>query len=146
DYDLVAEKGIVLGGKGYGSPWLFQGGSWEKNKDYYVGRHASFTSCELIDPHYHIRSSRVHLIPERQFWAWNNVFYLDNKPIFYSPFVYKSLGPRRVVVLVEPGNDEVKGGFAKTTTTLRFTDKIYDKLLVDYYSNSGTGFGNEFNY
>src|SRR5262245_26400034 len=43
DYDLKLERGVVLGGKGYGSPWLFQGSSWEKNKDYYIGRNASFT-------------------------------------------------------------------------------------------------------
>ncbi len=146
DYDLEQEKGVVLGGKAYGSPWLFQGASWEKNKDYYIGRNASFTSCDLIDPHYHIRSSRVHLIPDRYFWAWNNVFYLDTHPIFYTPFLYKSLGPRRVVFQVEPGNDTVKGAFVKTTTTLRFTDDVYDKVLLDHYTTSGTGYGNELNY
>ena len=88
DYDLELEKGMVVGGKGYGSPWFFQGASWEKYQDYYVGRNASFTSCDLIDPHYHIRSSRVHLIPDELFWAWYNVFYLDTHPIFYSPFLY----------------------------------------------------------
>ncbi len=146
DYDLEQEKGLILGAKAYGSPWLFQGASWEKNKDYYIGRHASFTSCDLIDPHYHIRSSRVHLIPDRLFWAWNNVFYVDKHPIFYTPFLYKALGPRRIVFQVEPGNDSVKGAFAKTTTTMRFTNTVYDKVFVDYYSTSGIGYGNEFNY
>ena len=146
DYDLALQKGIVLGGKGYASPWLFQGASWEKNKDYYIGRNASFTSCDLIDPHYHIRSSRVHLIPDRFFWAWNNVFYLDDKPVFYSPFMYKSLGPRTVVFQVQPGNDTVKGAFAKTTTTLRLTDDVYDRVYLDHYNISGTGYGNEFDY
>src|SRR5258706_621609 len=146
DYDLEQERGIVLGGKGYGSPWLFQGASWEKNKDYYVGRNASFTSCDLIDPHYHIRSSLIHLIPDRLFWAWNNVFYLDTHPIFYSPFLYKALGPRRVVFQIEPGNDTVKGAFAKTTTTFRFTNDVYDKVFIDHYTTSGTGYGNEFDY
>ena len=146
DYNLELQKGVVLGGKAYGSPWLFQGTSWEKNQDYYIGRNASFTSCDLIDPHYHIRSSRVHLIPDQYFWAWNNVFYLDTHPVFYTPFLYKSLGPRRVVFQVEPGNDTVKGAFAKTTTTLRFTDNVYDRLLIDEYTISGTGYGNEFDY
>jgi len=26
------------------------------------------------------------------------------------------------------------------------TDNVYDKVLVDYYSTSGTGYGNEFDY
>src|SRR5437879_46342 len=146
DYDLEMEKGTVLGGKGYGSPWFFQGASWEKNQDYYIARNASFTSCDLIDPHYHIRSSRVHLVPDRFFWAWNNIFYVDTHPFFYSPFIYKNLAQRCLIVQVEPGNDTVKGAFAKTTTTLRFTDNVYDKVFIDHYTTSGTGYGDEFDY
>ena len=146
DYDLVTEKGVVLGGKGLSSSWFFQGASWEKNADYYIGRNASFTSCDLIDPHYHIRSARVHLIPDKLFWAWSNVFYLDTHPIFYSPFLYHNLGDRTVEFQVQPGVDTVKGTFAKTTTTFRIRPNVYDRFLVDHYSVSGTGYGNEFNY
>ncbi len=145
-YDLTLQKGEMTDGKGYGSPWYFQGARWEKNLDYYLGRQASFTSCDLIDPHYHVRSSRVHLIPDRFFWAWDNRFYIDETPIFYSPFMYKSFEPKRVVFQVEPGHDTVKGSFARTTTTVRIRDGIYDKVLLDFYTVSGTGFGNEFNY
>jgi lipopolysaccharide export system protein LptA len=146
DYDLVQEKGIVLGGKGTSSSWFFQGASWEKNEDYYIGRNASFTSCDLIDPHYHIRTSRVHLIPDRLFWSWNNVFYVDDKPVFYTPFMYKYLDKERVVFQVQPGNDSTNGTFAKTTTTMRFTDNVYDKFFWDYYTQAGSGFGNELDF
>jgi len=146
DYDLAAEKGVVFGGKGFSSTWFFQGASWEKNEDYYIGRNASFTSCDLIDPHYHIRSARVHLIPDKLFWAWGNVFYLDTHPVFYSPFLYHNLGDRTVEFQAQPGDDTVKGAFAKTTTTLRIRPNVYDRFLIDYYSVSGTGYGNEFDY
>ncbi len=146
DYDMAKESIAVDGGRGFGSPWYFQGANWEKRLDYLVGKRMSFTTCDLIDPHYHIRASRVKLIPDKIFWAWNNVFYDDTYPVFYTPFLYKSFGPRRVVVQVQPGHDSVKGSIAKTVTTLRLFPNAYDKVLVDYYSNSGTGFGNEFNY
>lgn len=146
DYDLLAEKGVLLGAEGYGSPWLFQGASWEKEKDYFIGRQASFASCELIDPHYHLRSSRVHLVPDRLFWAWNNIAYADKTPVFYSPFIYKYLDKRRIVFQVQPGNDNVNGVFVKITTTLRFADRVYDRLLWDRYQIAGSGFGNEFHY
>jgi lipopolysaccharide export system protein LptA len=146
DYDLDLQKGIVLGGKGTSSSWFFQGTSWEKNEDYYIGRNASFTSCDLIDPHYHIRSSRVHLIPDRLFWAWNNVFYSDDHAVFYTPFMYKYLDKQYVTFQVQPGNDSLNGAFAKTTTTLRFNDHFYDKWYLDYYTDAGSGFGNELNF
>ncbi len=146
NYDLELQKGDVQGGKGFGSPWYFQGAQWEKNLDYMLGRQTSFTTCDLIDPHYHIRASRVHLIPDKIFWAWNNTFYTDDMPMFYSPFMYKYLGNRRVVFQANPGHDSVKGSFARTVTTIRFTDRVYDKVLLDLYTISGTGVGNEFNY
>lgn len=145
-YDLVQENATVEGGKGFGSPWYFQGESWEKKLDFLIGKQTSFTSCDLIDPHYHIRSSRVHLIPDQFFWAWNNVFYEDEIPAFYSPFLYKSFGPRRIVFQVQPGQDSVKGSFARTTTTIRLIPGMYDKVLIDHYTTAGTGFGNEFDY
>lgn len=146
DYDLVAQRGTMREAKGYGSPWLFQGVSWEKIEDYYVGRQAAFTSCELMDPHYFLRSSRVHLVPDQVFWAWDNRFFVHKVPAMYSPFLYKWLGPRRVVFQVEPGHDQVNGAFARTKTTVRFTKDIYSRLLVDHYTSTGDGVGNEFYY
>src|SRR4029077_3357789 len=109
DYDLLQQKGVVTGALGYQQPWLFSGASWEKQMDYYVGRQVSVTSCDLVDPHYHIRSSRVHLVPDEHFLAWNNIGYADTVPVFYSPFIYKNLGKRRLVVQFAPGHDDVNG-------------------------------------
>src|SRR5262249_40960825 len=117
-----------------------------KDQDYYIGRNASFTSCDLVDPHYHLRSSRVHMVPNEHFWAWNNVAYADTLPVFYSPFIYKSLAARRVVMQFQPGHDDVNGDFVKTLTTLRFTDQVYDKVYFDHYTQQGNGIGNELTY
>jgi len=146
DYDMTTEKGNLYQGGGYVAPWRMQAKSWEKEEDYYLGREASFTSCDLIDPHYHVRSSRVHFIPDRMFWAWNNVGYVDNLPVFYTPFMYKYLDKQRIVFQAQPGNDTVSGAFAKTVTTFRFTDQVYDRFLFDHYSIAGNGFGDELDY
>ena len=146
DYDLVKQKGFVSGALGFQQPWIFSAESWEKQLDYYVGRQVSLTSCDLIDPHYHIRSSRVHLVPDEYFWAWNNVGYADTLPVFYSPFIYRNLAKQRLVVQFQPGHSDVNGDFVKTITTFRFTDQVYNKLLYDHYSLQGNGWGDEFDY
>ena len=146
DYDLLAESGTVTNALGVHSPWTFSGAAWQKQQDHLAGRDVSFTSCDLPDPHYRIRSSRIHLLPDRHFWAWNNLAYTDTLPMFYSPFVYKSLAPRRIVTKFQPGHDEANGNFVKTLTTLRFTDHVYDRVYYDHYTKQGNGFGNEFNY
>jgi hypothetical protein len=146
EYDLVAEKGTVTSALGYKSPWMFTGDSWEKELDHLVGSQIAFTSCELEQPHYRIRSHRVHLVPNQHFWAWNNVAYADRLPVFYSPFLYRNLAKRRVVMHFQPGHDDPNGDFVKTITTVRFTDLVYDRVYYDHYSRQGNGIGNEFNY
>ena len=146
EYDLNTSHGVMHNAMGSTPPWRFQGSNWEKMRDAYVGRDASFTSCDLQDPHYHLRSSRIHVIPDRMFWAWNNVAYADTLPVFYSPFLYKYLGPRRLVFQIQPGHDGVNGAFAKTTTTFRITQNMYNKFLLDDYTRAGAGIGNEFNF
>jgi hypothetical protein len=145
-YDLHQESGTVTNALGYGAPWIFSGTVWQKDQDYYIGRNSAFTSCDLVDPHYHLKSSRVHMVPNRYFWAWNNVAYADTAPVFYSPFMYRSLEKRRIAMQFLPGHDDVNGNFLKTTTTLRIKDNIYDKVYFDHYSLQGNGLGNEFNY
>jgi hypothetical protein len=146
DYDMTTEQGTMQVAKGYNAPWLFQGASWEKKLDYYVGREASFTGCELPDAHFHFRARRVHLVPDQLFWSWGNTGFVDKVPVFYSPFIYKNLGEQRVVFQVQPGEDTVNGAFAKTTTTIRLTKSSYDRFLFDHYSIAGNGVGNEFDY
>ncbi len=146
EYDLAAETGTLVSGKIYAAPWRLQAASWERKEDYYIGRNAAFTSCDLIDPHYHIRSTRIHIIPDQFFWAWNNRVYVDRVPVLYSPFLFRDLGPHRLVFQAQPGHDTVNGTFVKTATTYRFTENVYDKFLLDNYSGSGTGFGDELDY
>jgi hypothetical protein len=136
EYDVAAQKGYISEARGYNAPWRMQGPKWEREQDHYLGERATATSCQLIDPHYHFRTSRLHLIPDQLFWAWNNS----------APFLYKYLADRRVVIRIEPGNDTVNGAFVKTVTTARITPYVYDRFLWDYYTKAGSGFGNELNY
>ena len=146
DYDLATETANLDDPKAYAAPWFFQGGTWEKRNDYYVGRDGSFTSCELPDVHYFFRAKRIHYVPNERFWAWSTWMHVDGLPVLYMPFVQKPLGPQRVTFQAQPGSDSANGTFAKTTTTLRYTDKVYQRMLYDYYSNVGNGFGTELNY
>jgi len=146
NYDLRSESGTVTSALGFQSPWIYSGAAWQKEMDYYIGHQMSFTSCDLADPHYHLRSSSVHLVPDVHFWAWNNIGYLDTLPVFYSPFMYKNLAKQRLTIQFQPGHDDINGDFLKTLTTLSFTNLIYDKVLFDHYSFVGNGLGNEFDY
>lgn len=146
DYDLAAEKGTFEQPKAFATPWLFQGGSWEKQQDSYLGRNGGFTSCDLADPHYIFRARRIRYVPNDRFWAWNTWALADGIPVFYMPFSQKPLGPQVLVFQADPGSDSANGNFARTVTTARYAPRIYQKFHVDYYGDVGTGLGTELNY
>lgn len=109
--------------------------------DYYG---ADFTSCDYPEPHYHFHASRIIVVPRRYLLARNAVFYLGRVPLFYSPFLYKSLKPRHFLRWrVQPGYDRRNGGFLKGTLTTDHSPYLYSKLYLDYYSSQGLGAGAE---
>ena len=146
DYNMETETANLKSPKAYAAPWFFQGGTWEKHEDYYVGKDGSFTSCELPDAHYFFRAKRIHYVPNDRFWAWSTRMYVDGVPVFYMPFVQKPLAPQRVTFQAQPGFSSAEGTFAKTVTTVRYTDKVYQKVFADYYSDVGNGYGTELDY
>ncbi len=146
DYDLARQTGIMTRALGYQAPWIFNGKKWQKHIDYVTGDDIEFTSCDLVEPHYRVKSSRIHLYPDHHFWSWSNLAFVDKIPLFYSPFIYKSLAERNVVIRFQPGHDSTHGDFVKTITTMRFSPFVYDRFYYDHYTAQGNGYGNELNY
>ncbi len=108
----------------------------------YLG--ADFTSCDVVPPHYHFHASKLRVRPGKSMVGRNVVFYLGPVPLFYTPFIYKSLsGESKVRVKAQFGYDSRNGAFAKTTLYTTINPFLYDKAYLDYYSKEGVGLGNE---
>jgi LPS-assembly protein len=109
--------------------------------DYYGG---DFTSCSAKPPHYHFRASTITVKPKKHMIARNVLFYLGDVPVFYMPFLYKSLSPRHYLRWkTQPGFDHRNGPFMKNTLTTDHGDTLYSKLYADYYMKQGVGLGGE---
>lgn len=106
---------------------------------------ADFTTCLVTPkPHYHFHSSRVRVVPHKYLLAYNDVFFIGPVPIFYTPFLYKSLRKKHFLRFkLQPGYDRRSGGFLKTTLLTNFGPHLYSKLYLDYYSSQGFGAGGE---
>ena len=108
----------------------------------YLG--GEFTSCGAKPPHYHFLASRITVKPKKHMIARNVLFYLGDVPIFYLPFLYKSLSPRHYLRWkTQPGLDRRNGPFVKNTLTTDHGDTLYSKLYADYYTKQGAGLGGE---
>jgi hypothetical protein len=108
----------------------------------YLG--GEFTSCGAKPPHYHFWASRITVKPKQSMIARNVLFYLGDYPVFYLPFLYKTLSPRHYLRWkTQPGFDRRNGPFLKNTLTTDHGDTLYSKLYADYYTKQGFGLGGE---
>lgn len=109
-------------------------------------RGADFTSCSAVPPDYHFHASSVSVIPKKRILAKNVLFYLGPVPIFYMPFLYKSLKPDHLLRWrTQPGLDGRNGPYVKNTLITSHSDSVYSKLFADYYARQGFGYGGELN-
>ncbi|MBI3564481.1 MAG: hypothetical protein HY079_04715, partial [Elusimicrobia bacterium] len=109
-----------------------------------VYRGADFTSCGAVPPDYHFHASKVAVVPKKSMVAQNVLFYLGDVPVFYTPFLYKSLSPIRWFGWKsQPGLDSRNGPFLKNTLTTQYSESVYSKLFADYYTKQGFGYGGE---
>jgi hypothetical protein len=107
-------------------------------------RGADFTSCSALTPHYHFHASQITVKPRKSLTAKNVVFYLGDVPVFYTPYLYKSLKPSHFLRWkTSPGYDSRNGAMLRNTLTTEHGRLLYSKLYADYYSNQGFGYGGE---
>lgn len=144
-FDFLRHAGMVYDTRGAHGDWRLRAKSARKTPEQrfdYWG--ADFTGCNFEPPHYHFRSTRLTVVPQRYMLARNAVFYLGRVPIFYTPVLYKSLKPRHLLRMrLEPGYDRRNGPFMKGTLITEHAPSLYSKLYLDYYAKQGVGTGLE---
>ncbi|MBK8574935.1 MAG: LPS-assembly protein LptD [Elusimicrobia bacterium] len=107
---------------------------------------AAFTSCELNPPHYHFRGGTANFWVRHRMSAVHLRSAAEKTPFLYTPYYTRSLKDNSWTFTVRPGNSERNGYFAKSVFTYPVTPHSQAKLLWDYYSLAGNGFGAEYTY
>jgi LPS-assembly protein len=120
-------------------------------KDTFSLKRVTFSNCDLDEPHSYFKSNRGKLVLNRRITIYNAVFYIGKIPVFYLPFVTKSLkGGRgfgsRLRLVVEPGYTGTGGFSVKTTVSCALSENSVVKVKYDYFEKRGEGYGGEFNY
>jgi len=141
------ESGLIKDGRFAYKNFIFRGRVVQFTKSKYVYKKASMTSCDEEPPHYRLRASRIYLVPERYFLAYNNVFFVGKVPVFYFPVLYKPLGGGTPFVSIfRPGYDQRNGFFIKSSYVYRVNKETRAKLYLDYFEKRGFGTGTEIDY
>jgi len=145
--DYGNDSGFIKGGRFLHKNFIFSGRSIKFDKDGYVYKRASLTTCDEEPPHYQLRASRIYLAPERYFLAYNTVFFVGQIPVFYFPIIYKPFGGGTPFVSsFYPGYDERNGFFIKSNYVYRLSPETRIKAYLDYFARRGIGTGGELDY
>ncbi|MBI2363144.1 MAG: LPS-assembly protein LptD, partial [Elusimicrobia bacterium] len=148
EFDLADRSGWVGDVRAEYPPWHVWGrrGSLDsEGRGHFKG--ALFTSCDGQPPHYHFRSTSLHITPRRYLTAYNVRFYVGRVPVFYSPFLWKSLKRKRLLrTRVIPGYDKRNGASLRSNTLFNITPSLYGKLFLDGYSEQGFAAGSELEF
>lgn len=147
-YDLKSRAGSLQKARAEYPPWRV----WSREASVDAERRARFeeaffTSCEAEEPHYHFRAGKLRVIPKKRLWATNVRLHLGPVPIFYTPFLWKSLRPKRLLsTRFSPAYDKRNGAILRTTTEFGWLPSLRSLLFLDYHTSQGLGVGSEVNF
>jgi LPS-assembly protein len=121
------------------------------SKDIFNLKSITFSNCDLDEPHSYFRANRGKIVLNKRITIYNAVFYIGKIPVFYLPFITKSLkGGRtfgsRLRVTAEPGYTNVEGFTLKTTVSCALSENSNTSVRYDYLGRRGEGYGGEFSY
>ena len=105
-------------------------------------RNATITCCNNPDPHYTLSVGKLTVSPQKRVFGTNAVLRLDGFPVFYLPLFWRSLQSQKPWTTYVDFTQSNKTGFGiLTSTVFQPVLNLRPKLNLDYYTNSGFGFG-----
>ncbi len=111
-----------------------------------VLKDASFTTCDLPDPHYHLEAREVKVYLDDRIEA-RNVSYWEGKwRLFVWPFLVIPIKEQNAFEFPRFGYSKEFGWFVKTTYNYYRNSSAYGSLYLDYYQLRGFGAGIRHNY
>lgn len=115
------------------------------NQTEYVLDRAVVTTCTNDTAHYHysLTCRQVRVVPGDKLTGRSGVVRLGRVPVFYLPWVYRSLSDRAVGFSAEAGQRSRMGFFLLTSTKYWMAPRLRGVTQVDYRTERGPAVGQE---
>ena len=114
----------------------------------YTLNRATFTTCK--EPreslHYHLWASELTVVPDSYLEARHVVTYAGPVPVFYLPWMKRSLEEDAIGVEIQPGYQSHMGAYLLTGWTYKFTNWFSATTMLDYRSLRGYAGGEELDW
>ncbi len=145
-YNINSDSIIAEDLYSFFSPYYSYSESCDLTKEKYFLKNAKLTHCDLPQPHYYLKSKSVVVYPQKKVVLYSPMMYINKIPVLYLPYYEISLKPRKDCVIIEPGYDSYKGGYAKVKYITPVTSYSELNVLVDGYTPQKVGLGVEYKY
>lgn len=111
----------------------------------YTLHRAISSSCSngLGHLHYRIAARSVEIEPGEVLRARHAVVFLGPVPLFYTPWLRRSLDENAIRVRLQPGYQSRMGGFLLSGFGYRLSDRVEAETRIDYRSERGFAGGQE---
>lgn len=104
------------------------------------------TSDDSADPGFRIRTRRLIIAPGRYFEARHAVLYIGKVPVFYFPYLRRSLQGRSNRFSLFPGYRTLYGPYLLGSYEWYWTDRLSGVVHLDYRLKRGWGTGLDVSY
>lgn len=104
-------------------------------------RNSWITSCDMIEPHYHLKNERSKIVLGQRFWTYNTLFYLGSLPVMYLPVFSRSLRDDWKGHVMGYNYSSDRGVAILNKYNLHFDPMRRLALYADWYPSYGYGFG-----
>ncbi|MBW3622153.1 MAG: hypothetical protein KY468_01945 [Armatimonadetes bacterium] len=123
------------------SPIYVRGTEFSGQPHLIEGENGSFTTCDLPDPHYHIRGREISIVPERRAVIKRASLYYNNRRLITIPRLVIPLQRHQYNIVPRFGQNNVEGYFVKTA--YYYPSSLGDNGVarVDLMSKKGIGLG-----
>ncbi len=107
---------------------------------------ASFSGCDLSQPHYHLTAAEIQIFDQDKLVARQVTYYEGKQKLFYLPYLVVSLKDNRWEA-PKVGYNAEDGWYLKTTYNYYRNPNWFGALFLDYYQLKGwgTGFKHQYN-
>ncbi len=104
------------------------------------------TADDIAEPAIKVRASRIKIIPNKKFEAYNAILYLGDIPVFYFPYYTRNLGKNANNFNFLPGYRSLFGPFILGSYTWYLAPELSGVTRLDYREKRGPGVGQDLTY
>ena len=130
-------------------PWYFKGSAVEKPDEKNATLIEGYaTTCQNREhPHYRLVSQRIHIELDNIIESWSVLLYVGDIPVFYFPYIWKSLKTSAKSPLdIKPGYSSSEGLYLKLAYNYELSEYFTGALQLDLMQKKGSGYGLQQNY